>query len=692
MPPERLHSCLGVIVSGWNLWSNMEQPESFNFIIPAAFLWEAKLVSLLSVWMLVAFFYYLNRHTKREYFTIWTATWLFYALWLTLNLEVPKAQPGEALYLFEQWCLAFSAVFLLWGSLRFLNLSGRQMLFGLFMLFLVVWAWVSPYVFGTNRLAIELPEFILIGLCSAFAGLCFFRLRMRMPFIGAGLLSVGFQLWALYLASYPVARLNKDFFAADFYIGAVLQVFMAASMIVLVLEEVRLNANQMQAEIAEARSEKEAALAKVLSSEEQCRNLYNQVRLSEGVQKAYDELRRTQDGLAQKERLAALGQMASGIAHDINNALSPILGYSDMLLTQMPGIPVEAKKYLQIINQSSDDIARILARMREFYRRRSDPAGLTEMNVNKTIQDVVEMTRPRWRDIPLREGIEINVECSLEPDLPVLYGDPEEIREGMFNLIFNAVDALSGGGKITITTKFVEVPDAPSAAKYGKQQVAIEVSDNGAGMDEATKKRCLEPFFSTKSANGGTGLGLPMVYGMMQRHEGIIQIESTKGVGTTVRLTFPVRIPKVQEAPAIPTPKPKEKRSVKVLCIDDESPVRQLLDDCLTQFGHRVAVAASGKEGLELFRTANVNKQPYEVVITDMGMPDVDGYQVAEAISSESRNTPIIMMTGWGTMMREEKTTPAAVNALIDKPPHMQELNDLLLKLTEKKNGAEALG
>jgi signal transduction histidine kinase/ActR/RegA family two-component response regulator len=691
MPPERLHSCLGVLDSGKNLWSNMEQPESFNLIIPAAFLWEAKLVSLLSVWMLVAFFYYLNRHTKREYFTIWTATWLFYALWLTLNLEVPKAQPGEALYLFEQWCLAFSAVFLLWGSLRFLNLSGRQMLFGLFMLFLVVWAWVSPYVFGTNRLAIELPEFILIGLCSAFAGLCFFRLRMRMPFIGAGLLSVGFQLWALYLASYPVARLNKDFFAADFYIGAVLQVFIAASMIVLVLEEVRLNANQMQAEIAEARSEKEAALAKVLSSEEQCRNLYNQVRLSEGVQKAYDELRRTQDGLAQKERLAALGQMASGIAHDINNALSPILGYSDMLLTQMPGIPVEAKKYLQIINQSSDDIARILARMREFYRRRSDPAGLTEMNVNKTIQDVVEMTRPRWRDIPLREGIEINVECSLEPDLPVLYGDPEEIREGMFNLIFNAVDALSGGGKITITTKFVEVPDAPSAAKYGKQQVAIEVSDNGAGMDEATKKRCLEPFFSTKSANGGTGLGLPMVYGMMQRHEGIIQIESTKGAGTTVRLTFPVRIPKVQEAPAIPTPKFIEKRSVKVLCIDDESPVRQLLDDCLTQFGHRVAVAASGKEGLELFRTANVNKQPYEVVITDMGMPDVDGYQVAEAISSESRNTPIIMMTGWGTMMREEKTTPASVNALIDKPPHMQELNDLLLKLTEKKNGAEAV-
>jgi signal transduction histidine kinase/ActR/RegA family two-component response regulator len=664
------------------------EPESLNLIIPAAFLWEAKLVSLLSVWMLVAFFYYLNRHTKREYFAIWTATWLFYALWLTLSLEWPNARPGEFIYLCEQWCLGFSAVFLLWGSLRFLNLSGRQLLFGLFMVFVLAWALVSPYAFSHNRLAIELPEFILFGLYSAFAGLCFFRLRMRMPFIGAGMLSVGFQLWALYLASYPLARLNKDFFAADFYIGAVLQVFIAASMIVLVLEEVRLNADQMKKEIVETRSEKEELLAKVLSSEEQCRNLYNQVRLSEGVQKAYDELRRTQDGLAQKERLAALGQMASGIAHDINNALSPILGYSDMLLNQMPNIPEEARKYLQIINQSSDDIARILARMREFYRRRSDPAQLAEVNVNQSIQQVVEMTRPRWRDIPMREGIEINVECNLEPDLPVLYGDAEELREGMFNLIFNAVDAMPGGGKITITTKFANVPDAPSAEKYGAQQLRIEVSDTGMGMDEATQKRCLEPFFSTKTAKGGTGLGLPMVYGMMQRHEGTIQIESARNVGTTIRLTFPVRIPTSQEPAAKPGPKVIEKRSVKVLCIDDESPVRQLLDDCLTQFGHRVAVAASGKEGLELFRTAKVNQQPYEVVITDMGMPDVDGYQVVEAISSESHSTPIIMMTGWGTMMREEKTTPAAVNALIDKPPHMQELNELVLKLTEKKNGS----
>jgi signal transduction histidine kinase/ActR/RegA family two-component response regulator len=661
--------------------------ETLNFVFPAEFLRGAKMVTLLSAWMLVAFFYYLNRHTKREYFSVWTAGWLFYALSLTLNLQVPTAVPGEGVYLCEQWCLAFSAIFLLWGSLRFLNLSGRQILFGLLMLFLVVWAWVSPYVFSNNRLAIELPEFILIGLCSSFAGLCFFRLRIRMPFVGAGLLSVGFQLWALYMACYPIAGRNKYFFAADFYIGAVLQIFIAVSMIVLVLEEVRLNAEGVRKEIATARSEKEELLAKVLSTEEQCRNLYNQVRMSEGVQKAYDELRRTQDGVAQKERLAALGQMSSGIAHDINNALSPILGYSDLLLNNLPGIPEEARKYIQIINQSSDDIARILARMRDFYRRRSDLNELSEVNVNQTIQEVVEMTRPRWRDIPLREGIEINIQCSFEPDLPVLYSDPEELREALFNLIFNAVDAMPGGGTINIMTKFVDVPDAPSAKKYGARQMSIEVRDNGTGMDEKTRQRCLEPFFSTKSARGGTGLGLAMVYGMMQRHEGAIQIESERNVGTTFRLTFPVRIP-TAPAPAKSNSKSKEKRSVKVLCIDDEPPVRQMLDVCLTHLGHQVAVAASGREGLELFRTAKVNKQPYEIVITDMGMPEIDGYQVVEAINTESHSTPIIMLTGWGKMMREENSIPAAVKALIDKPPHMQELNDLLLKLTEKKNGS----
>ncbi|HOB31370.1 MAG TPA: hypothetical protein PKH32_00645 [Verrucomicrobiota bacterium] len=165
------------------------------------------IVSLLSVWVLVGLFYYLNRYTKREYFTVWTAAWLFYALWLTLSLTVHNTAPTHVLSILKHWCVAISAVFLLWGSLRFLDLPVRQGLFGLFMLFLIVWSTTSPQLLpDTHTLLMQLPVFILIGLGSLFAGVCFYRLRRKLPFVGAGMLSLGFFLWGLYLVSYPFTQ------------------------------------------------------------------------------------------------------------------------------------------------------------------------------------------------------------------------------------------------------------------------------------------------------------------------------------------------------------------------------------------------------------------------------------------------------------------------------------------------------
>jgi signal transduction histidine kinase/ActR/RegA family two-component response regulator len=649
-------------------------------VFPEVSLRAAQFVSLLSVWMLIGLFYYLNRYTKREYFAVWTTGWLFYALWLTLNLELPDAQPGGVGFLCEQWCAAISAVFLVWGSLRFLSLPGRQMSFGLFMLFLLVWSYVSPKAFSNNRLAVELPVFVLLGLGSLFAGICFFRLRMRMPFVGAGMLSVGFQLWGLYLAAYPFARAYKELTSIAFFIGAMLQLFIAVSMIVLVLEEVRFNAEQARAEAASVRSEKESLQFKFLSSEEKCRDLYDQVRLAEGVQQAYEELRRTQGVVVQQERLRALGQMASGVVHDINNSLSPILGYSELLLNTMPELPDKARKCLQIINRSSDDIAHTVARMREFYRSTANSEPLSEVDLNEIIQEVIELTRPRWRDISQSHGTNINLETELEPDLPPLLCDPSDLREALTNLVFNAVDALPHGGTITLATRALDSADAPEAG-HGGRRVQIEVRDNGVGMDEKTRQRCFEPFFSTKVQRGGTGLGLAMVYGMMQRHEGTIDLDSTPGQGTTVRLTFPVRKAAAQTV-TMALPQQEPNRSLNVLCIDDEARVRQLLNVCLAQFGHQVSMASTGREGLRLFRAANQKQKPYEVVITDLGMPDLDGHQVAKVIKAESPNMPIIMMTGWGTTMGGDKRPSADVDALIDKPPHIERLNHLLLQLT----------
>jgi signal transduction histidine kinase/ActR/RegA family two-component response regulator len=655
------------------------------------YLQAALVVSLMSVWMLVGLFYYLNRYTKRDYFTVWTAAWLFYSLWLTVALKCPDTTPEAFTFKFQQCCVAISSVFLLWGSLRFLKIHVRQMLFGLFMLFLVVWTFAGQYVISealnarARKLEMELPVFILLGLSSVFAGVCFFRLRKSTPFVGAGMLASGFFLWGLYLGSYPLSQEDKNLYSAGFFVAAVLQLFIAVSMIVLVLEEIRYANEQTLAEIAAVRSEKEALQVKMLTTEEQCRSLYDKVRVTDGLQKAYDELRQTQETVVQQERLRALGQMASGVAHDVNNALTPIVSYAEMMLESQPFLPELTRHYLQIIKQSGEDIAQIVARMREFYRRRSGSEPLNEVDVNLTIQEVIELTRPRWRDISQREGISIVFRQELERPLPPLLSDSSELREALINLVFNAVDALPQGGIITFVTRTMH------AKKDGlaEQQLQVEVKDNGIGMDEKTRQHCMEPFFSTKSLRGGTGLGLAMVYGMMQRHDGAIEIESSPGHGTCIRLTFPMRqktaSPVRDTRPLVQTP-----RSLRVLCVDDEELIRQLLDDCLTQFNHQVSTVASGEQALKLFRSAKQNGQPFEVVITDLGMPQMDGHQVARAIRTESPQTPIVMMTGWGTMMKEDGETAPDVDALVGKPPQIQELNNLLLQLVQEKCAAAA--
>lgn len=639
------------------------------------------LVSLLSVWVLVALFFYLNLYTKRRYFTVWMAAWLFYALWLTLGLTVPMAEPTSLLFMVRQWCVAISAVFLLWGSALFLNVPVREATFGLFMLFLMVWALISPKLVS-SRFQVQMPLFILIGLGSLFAGVCFYRLRRKMPFVGAGMLSLGFSLWGLYLATYPVAQEHSGLYHVGFLIAAVLQLFIAVSMIVLVLEEVRYNADLIRAEMEAVRSEKEALQAKVLCVEEQCRHLYDQVRLTEGLQRAYNELRQTQQVLVQHERLRALGQMASGIVHDINNALSPIIAYSDLLLTSVPDLPETARRYIQIIKRAGADIAQIVSRVREFYRRRSATERLVDVDVNSVVDEVVELTRPRWRDLAQREGILIEVERDLALEIPKLRCDPAELREALTNLIFNAVDALPKGGNIRIVTRSIAAqPDGNG--QMCSARVQMEVHDNGVGMDEMTRQRCMEPFFSTKTKRGGTGLGLAMVYGMMQRYDGTIEIESAPGKGTCVRLTFPVREAPTEPAPA-EVPQPAPSRHLSVLCIDDDPQMQQILKDCLPGFGHKVSVAKSGKQGLTMFKTALKKQKPYDAVITDLGMPNVNGRRVTELIKAESPDTPIIMLTGWGTAIQDESGAAPEVDAILAKPPSIKELNALLLRIANR--------
>ena len=657
----------------------MTRFEDMGLVFPTEYLQAALMVSLLSVWVLVGLFFYLNRYTRREYFTIWTAAWLFYALWLTLCLRTGDPKAGTAIFAIKQCCVSISAVFLLWGSLRFLGLPVRQQLLGGFMLFLIVWTCVSPQAMS-SVLQVEMPVFILLGLSSLFAGVCFFRLRKQKAFVGAGLLSLGFLLWGVYLGTYPFSQQYGNLKSAGFFIAAVLQLFIAVSMIVLVLEEVRYNAEQVRAEIQAVRLEKEALQVKVISTEEECQSLYNRVRLTEGTQKAYEELRRAQQAVVQQERLRALGQMASGMAHDINNALSPITTYSELLLSTMPDLPTAQRQRLQRINQAGEDVAQIVSRMREFYRRDLDPDQLEKVNVNQTIEEVIELTRPRWRDVAQRQGVSIQVKSELVPNPPDLICNASELREALTNVLFNAVDALPQGGVITLVTRSI----AKSSLHDGDssdRELQIEVRDNGLGMDEKVRQHCLEPFFTTKHMTGGTGLGLAMVYGMVKRHDGSIDIESSPNRGTCVRLIFPIQ-DRATHAPRPQLAQNEVCRSLRILCIDDEPELRQLLHDVLEVHNHKVAVAPGGKEGLELFLSSLNGPEAFEVVITDLGMPDMDGHHVARAVKSASPNTPVIMLTGWGTMMKAEGESAPEVDAVLGKPPRIAELNALLHRLS----------
>lgn len=655
----------------------MPELPGFELVFPREYLRAALLVSLLSVWVLVGLFHYLNRYTKRKYFTIWTAAWLFYALWLTIGISFPDVPTRSFLDIVRQWCVSVSAVFLLWGSLSFLEIHTRQILFGLFMAFLLTWSYVGAQVIQSTLL-IQLPIFLLIGMASFFAAMSFYQHRQRRKFVGVGMLCLGFALWGVYLVTYPFSQAFDTLVVAGFLFSAVLQLFIAVSMIVLVLEEARQLTEQVTQQIQAVNTEKRELESKIVSTEAQCASLFQAARLRDDLQKAYDSLRETQQSVVQQERLRALGQMASGVAHDLNNALSPIVAFADLLLKKEPQLKPESRKNLEHIRTAAGDIEHIVARMGEFYRRREDDESLQLVNLNNLVQQVVDLTRPGWHDIPQSHGLAVNIETVLAPDMPALYGNASEIREALTNLVLNAVDALPEGGRIQIRTHPFNSQD-PSG-KESPNHIALEVRDNGTGMSEATRQRCLEPFFSTKKQSGGAGLGLAMVYGTLERHQGSIEVESKLGKGTTMRLIFPLRTPPAVETAPAPADTPAQ-ISLRVLCIDDEPLLRELLQQLLSFCHHEVETADGGQAGLDAFFVARQRGRPFDVVITDLGMPHMDGRQVAERIKVASPETAVIMLTGWGTMLDggNEKQT-SKVDALVSKPPRLEELNQTMAR------------
>jgi PAS domain S-box-containing protein len=400
------------------------------------------------------------------------------------------------------------------------------------------------------------------------------------------------------------------------------------------------------------------------------------------LQTAYEDLRQTQQAVMQQERLRALGQMASGIAHDINNAISPIMIYTDVLLDKEPGLSARAREFLETIRQAISDVAETVSRMKEFYREREPQLQLAPVQLNLLARQVLDLTRARWSDMALRRGAVIEVSTVLADNLPDVMGVESEIREALTNLVLNAVDALPNGGKITLRTRVAEgvsnsLVEAPSRRVY------LEVIDTGLGMDESTRERCLEPFFTTKGEQG-TGLGLAMVYGTAQRHGAEVEIESTPRLGTTMRLSFPM--PGSNMAAATPPQvAPARSAHLRILLVDDDPVLLKSLRDALESDGHTVIAANGGQAGIDAVAAARDQDPGFSVVITDLGMPYVDGRKVAAAVKTVSPKTPVILLTGWGQRLSIEGDVPPHVDRVMSKPPKMAQVRMMLAELT---NGA----
>jgi|GEM_PF-408327 len=385
------------------------------------------------------------------------------------------------------------------------------------------------------------------------------------------------------------------------------------------------------------------------------------------LEKTLHELQSTQEQIIKQERLRALGMMAGGIAHDFNNALTMMLGYGELLHPWIGthGTPREVT-YLEHMVSAARDATHVVSRLREFYRPAENNEIRVPVDLNQIVSQVVSLTSPKWKGKSQAEGVQIEVTMELGNILPVA-GHAPELREVLTNLVFNAVDAMPSGGTITITTEEM------------CEGVVVSVTDTGIGMNEQERERCLEPFFTTKGEHG-TGLGLSVVYGIIQRHGGKIEIASEKGVGTTFAIHFPAT---TMEATIVTPEIASVERSLRVLVVDDQEVICELICEYLHCDGHTTANAFRGDEAYALFSTDR-----FDLVITDQSMPGMNGVQLAGVIKEASPSTPVILLTGFGDEMLAAGGLPAGIDLVLSKPVSQA---DLRLAIFQAVNVREAL-
>jgi PAS domain S-box-containing protein len=355
------------------------------------------------------------------------------------------------------------------------------------------------------------------------------------------------------------------------------------------------------------------------------------------------------------EKLRAIGQMAAGVAHDLNQYLALIAGHGELALQNLDSQAldlVSVRDALRTVVRSAMDGADTVKRLLAFAR--PPQAGPTQrIDVGDLLQQVATFTAPQWRDATQAQGRSIGVQVLASKDL-LIEGRPESLREAVANLVLNAVDALPQGGTICLR------------ARRRRGRIEVEVRDSGIGMSPEVRARVFEPFFSTKG-EGGTGLGLALVFGIVDQHAGRITVDSAPGQGSAFRISFPAASAGTREIEAAtPVEKMFPRR---ILAVDDDPQVGHMVAAMLAPAGHTVVLATSAKEALE-----RLAAEPFDLIISDVGMPGMNGWELAEQVHSQQPGLAVVLATGWGAAIDPEDARAHGIRAVLAKPYRMADL------------------
>lgn len=373
----------------------------------------------------------------------------------------------------------------------------------------------------------------------------------------------------------------------------------------------------------------------------------------------------TEDKLLQSERMVAMGELASGVAHDFNNVLTGILGRAQLL--QFKEIPEDMLQDVQTIEKIAHNGAKVVRRIQVFTRSRS-AANLTPVDMNSIIRDVVDLTRPRWYDQAKSHNVHIDMMTELNP-IPRVKGNEAELREVLTNLIVNAIDAIRERGSIRILSE--QIGD----------KISVTIKDDGVGILSELHRKIFAPFFSSKGVNG-TGLGLTVARKIVERHDGEITVESAPGAGATFRIVFPVAkmLSETKENPK--SDQVIEPAVIMVVDVDDN--VRELMKDVLEKDGHEVYCFDNGIEAV-----ASLPEIQPEIIISDISLPDTDGSEIVRQIRGSHPNVHIILSSGLDDHVYQEKMCDSQVELMIKKPFNIQQLRSVLMQARQSQTDSD---